>query len=59
MREAEMDRIAGWIGEVLGALGDAATEQRIRAEVAELAGEFPIYTRRWQASDSAAGRLSR
>jgi hypothetical protein len=34
---------------MLGHLGDAAIEQRIRAEVAELAGEFPIYTRRWQA----------
>jgi glycine hydroxymethyltransferase len=50
MREAEMDRIAGWIAEMLGNLGDAATEQRIRGEVAELAGEFPIYTQRWQAS---------
>jgi glycine hydroxymethyltransferase len=48
MREPEMERIAGWIGEMLGHLGDGATEQRIRAEVAELAGEFPIYTRRWQ-----------
>ena len=59
MREPEMDRIAGWIGEILEHLGDASTEQRVRAEVAELAGEFPIYTRRWQASDGPASRLSR
>ncbi len=51
MREPEMDRIAGWIGEILGHLGDAATEQRIRGEVAELASAFPIYTERWQAAD--------
>jgi glycine hydroxymethyltransferase len=46
MREPEMDRIAGWIGEVLGHLGDSAIEQRVRGEVAELAGRFPVYTRR-------------
>jgi glycine hydroxymethyltransferase len=46
MREPEMDRIAGWIAEVLGHLGDAAIEQRIRGEVAELASQFPLYTRR-------------
>jgi glycine hydroxymethyltransferase len=46
MKEPEMDRISGWIAEVLGHLGDAAVEQRVRAEVAELAGQFPLYTRR-------------
>ena len=46
MREPEMDRIAGWIAEVLGHLGDAGVEQRVRAEVAELAARFPLYTRR-------------
>jgi glycine hydroxymethyltransferase len=56
MREPEMEHIAGWIGEMLGHLGDAATEQRIRGEVAELAGAFPIYTRRWQEADGDAGR---
>ena len=54
MREPEMEKIAGWIGELLDKLGDAATEQRIRGEVAELAGEFPIYTQRWQAAADRA-----
>jgi glycine hydroxymethyltransferase len=46
MREPEMDRIAGWMAEVLGHLGDSAIEQRVRGEVAELAARFPLYTRR-------------
>jgi glycine/serine hydroxymethyltransferase len=54
MREPEMERIAGWIGEMLGHLGDASTEQRIRGEVAEMAGEFPLYTQRWQSADDRA-----
>ena len=29
MREPEMEKIAGWIAEVLDHLGDAATEQRV------------------------------
>jgi glycine hydroxymethyltransferase len=49
MKEPEMDRIAGWIAEILTHLGDAATEQRVRNEVVELAGRFPIYSRRLQA----------
>jgi glycine hydroxymethyltransferase len=56
MREPEMERIAGWIGEILGKLGDTATEQRVRAEVAEFAAEFPIYTLRWQAGDGTSYR---
>jgi glycine hydroxymethyltransferase len=47
MREPEMTRIAGWITEVLSHLGDAERERRIRAEVAEFAMQFPLYTRRW------------
>ena len=54
MREPEMERIAGWIGEVLGHLGDATVEQRVRAEVAELAARFPLYLRRWQGPDGAS-----
>jgi glycine hydroxymethyltransferase len=46
MREPEMDRIAGWIAEILSNLGDAAVEQRIRKEVAELATHFPLYPAR-------------
>jgi len=32
MREADMERIAAWIAEVLSHLGDAGRERRIRAE---------------------------
>jgi len=49
MREAEMELIAGWIADVLSAIGQAGqgeTEQRVRREVAELAGRFPIYESR-------------
>ena len=55
MRESEMGRIAGWISEVLLHLGDPAIELRIRGEVAEFAGRFPLYTRRWDISPSLAG----
>jgi glycine hydroxymethyltransferase len=54
MREPEMEKIAAWIAEVLNHLGDAATEQRIRAEVAALAAEFPLYTRRLEAAGAVA-----
>ena len=46
MRESEMCQIGTWIGDVLNHIGDAAIEQRIRAEVAELAARFPIYASR-------------
>ncbi len=53
MREPEMDKIAGWISEILSNLGDAATEQRVRAEVAALAAQFPLYGSRLEAADAA------
>ena len=46
MRESEMEQIGAWIAEVLLHIGDAATEQRVRKQVAELAGRFPIYESR-------------
>src|SRR5271169_6852633 len=55
MREPEMARIAAWIAEVLSHLGDAERERRIRAEVAEFAVQFPLYTRRWDLAPSLAG----
>ena len=55
MREPEMEIIAGWIGELLSNLGDEATEKRIRAEVAELGLKFPLYLRRLEEADRAAG----
>jgi glycine hydroxymethyltransferase len=61
MREPEMEKIAGWIVEVLDHLGDAATEQRIRKEVATFAAQFPLYTRRLEAAEAtlAGVRASR
>ena len=55
MREPEMERIAGWIAEVLSHLGDEATEKRIRGEVAALGAKFPLYLRRLEEADRAAG----
>jgi glycine hydroxymethyltransferase len=55
MLEADMARIASWITEVLSHLGDAERERRIRAEVAEFAAQFPLYTRRWDLTPSLAG----
>jgi glycine hydroxymethyltransferase len=52
MREPEMEKIADWIAEVLNHLGDAATEQRVRREVAELASKFPLYANRLEAGEA-------
>ncbi len=43
MKEPEMEQIGAWIAEILLHMGDAATEQRVRKQVAELAARFPIY----------------
>ena len=55
MREPEMERIASWISEVLSHLGDAQREKRVRAEVADFAVQFPLYTRRWDIAPALAG----
>jgi glycine hydroxymethyltransferase len=57
MREPEMHRIAAWIAEVLNNLGDAALQQRVRAEVATLAARFPLYERRAMGSDGVPYRF--
>jgi glycine hydroxymethyltransferase len=54
MREPEMEQIGVWIAEILSHMGDATVEQRIRAEVAELAARFPIYESRRSATPSRA-----
>lgn len=54
MREPEMEKIAGWIAEVLDHLGDEATEKRIRGEVAALAAKFPIYSKRVAAAEASS-----
>jgi len=52
MGEAEMERIAGWIAEVLGNIADTAVQARIRGEVAALAARFPLYSRRLAEADA-------
>jgi glycine hydroxymethyltransferase len=54
MREPEMEKIAGWIAEVLTHLGETTTEQRVRSEVAALAEKFPLYTGRLAAAEADA-----
>jgi glycine hydroxymethyltransferase len=53
MREPEMEKIAGWIAEVLAHLGDREVEQRVRAEVAAFASQFPLYARRLESAEAA------
>ncbi len=55
MREPEMEQIGAWIAEVLGHIGDAAVEQRVRKQVAELAARFPIYESRLKGAPSRVG----
>jgi len=56
MREAEMEKIGGWIADVLEHMGDAAVEQSVRKQVAEIAARFPIYETRVQGRAGEAGR---
>ena len=42
MREPEMRVIAGWIAEILGNVGDAALQTRVRADVEDFARQFPV-----------------
>src|ERR1700688_4511818 len=46
MRGPEMEQIGAWIAEILSSIGNAEVEQRVRKQVAELAGRFPIYESR-------------
>jgi len=59
MREPEMEKIAGWIADVLTHLGDTATEQRVRAEVAAMAARFPLYAQRLQDAEASALQAQR
>ncbi len=58
MLEPDMHQIGVWIAEVLANMGDAATEQRVRKQVADLAARFPIYESRTRVSSSRAGHAS-
>jgi len=46
MKEPEMELIGNWIAEVLSHMGDAAVEQKVRKQVAEMAARFPVYEAR-------------
>ena len=46
MKEPEMELIANSVADVLSHIGDAAVEQKVRKQVAELATRFPIYESR-------------
>ena len=50
MKEPEMELIANGVAEVLTHMGDAAVEQKVRKQVAELAARFPIYESRTRAA---------
>jgi glycine hydroxymethyltransferase len=52
IREPGMERIAGWIADVLTHLGDAPTEKRVRDEVAALAAKFPLYAHRLEEAEA-------
>jgi len=54
MGESEMGLIAGWIGDVLEAVGNREVEHRVRKQVAELAAKFPIYESRVRAPRAEA-----
>ena len=54
MRQPEMASIAAWMADVLTHLGDSATEQRVRAEVAAVASKFPLYARRLEVATAAS-----
>jgi glycine hydroxymethyltransferase len=54
MREPEMELIGNWIAEILTSIGNADVEQKIRAQVAELAAKFPIYEARVKGRPAAA-----
>lgn len=53
MREIEMEQIGEWISDVLSHVGDAATEQRVRQQVREIAARFPVYGSRVSGSRHA------
>ncbi len=41
--EAEARDLAGWICDILDALGDAEVEARVKRQVLALCSDFPVY----------------
>ena len=56
MKEAEMERIGHWIGDALEHVGDEGVVTRIRAQVSELAAQFPLYSARLEETAAARPR---
>jgi glycine hydroxymethyltransferase len=54
MKEAEMQRIGGWIREVLHHLEDESVQKRVRSEVEALTENFPLYENRRALATGAA-----
>jgi glycine hydroxymethyltransferase len=52
MREPEMEKVAGWIAEVLDHVDDTAVGQGVRSEVAAFAAQFPLYAQRLEAAEA-------
>lgn len=42
-RQAEIEQVARWVADVLDANGEDSAVQRVRGEVLELCGRFPVY----------------
>jgi glycine hydroxymethyltransferase len=42
-KEAEVRMLAGWIADVLGAMGDESVVERVRGEAVALCRRFPVY----------------
>jgi glycine hydroxymethyltransferase len=57
MCEPEMERIAGWIAEIVADVTNEAVQKRVREAVAALAAQFPLYERRMQAADGTPYRV--
>jgi glycine hydroxymethyltransferase len=49
MKEKEMEKIGGWIADVLAAPADEAVRGRVAAEVRALCDSFPLYAGRLEA----------
>ena len=43
MKEPQMRQVAGWIDRVMDAKGDAGACAKVRAEVADICGKFPLW----------------
>src|ERR1700686_994110 len=58
LREPEMQQVGDWVADVLEHMGDSTVEQRVRKQVAELAGRFPIYAARMNVRATSRVRVS-